>query len=128
MEKELADYLINILRQGTIRWKGREECFKRHSKQVFEGQYTKDGRKKLKTYWQCCTCLEWYRDKTDLEVDHIKEIGPFTGNLHEYALKMYCGQENLQTLCIICHQKKTSGYNSTRKYARKKLDDDEIPL
>lgn len=129
VDKELANYIINVLRQGTIKWPGREECFKRHRKQVWEGQYTKDGRKKYKYHWQCCTCKEWYRDKTELEVDHIKEIGgyrPEIEHLETFVLRMYCSQDNLQTLCVICHKKKTSGFNSTTKFKRKDGSDSDI--
>lgn len=135
MDKILTAYIVNLLRQGTITWPGRQECFKRHSRLEFEGHYTKAGVKKFKTYWQCCSCKEWYRDKTELEVDHIKEIGPYRPeieHLEDFVLRMYCGQENLQLLCVMCHKKKTSRFNSTRNYKRKNPyvdeDDDIVDL
>ncbi len=102
-----------------MKWPGRSECLRRAREAVPAGLNKKTGAQKFKYYWRCATCREWYREESEMEVDHIVEVGPYTGDLHAYAAKMYCGQENLQALCVVCHMKKTSGYNSTLKYVRK---------
>lgn len=121
MDKDTQQYILNILRQGTIAWKGRAECLRRHRKLVHEGLFYKNGNPIYKYYWQCAECKSWFRDVESLEVDHIKEIGPLESwdKIKEHIEKMYCGQDNLQALCIVCHERKTSKFNATLNFTRK---------
>lgn len=112
-DKDTVRYIINVLRKGTIAWAGRKETFKLARKQVLIGE-TKDGRPKYKYHWQCAQCKEWYNNDKLLEVDHIVEIGPFQNDWNEFIRKMYfCGQNNLQLLCLVCHARKTSIFTSS---------------
>lgn len=124
MDKDTQRYLINILRQGTTKWAGRSECFRRNRKLVHDGEFFKNGSPKYKYHWQCSNCKSWFRDQSQLEVDHIVEVGPLESwdNIKEFIERMYCGQENLQLLCSVCHQKKTSKFNAELKYKRKSKD------
>lgn len=118
MTNKERDYLIAVLRKGTLGSAARNECLRRASKKVMEHHAT-SGREFFKLYWQCALCKEWYRDKNSLEVDHITEIGPFKGDWHDYIERMYfCGQENLRALCVPCHMKKTAK-NAREMYVRK---------
>jgi 5-methylcytosine-specific restriction endonuclease McrA len=113
VNNEDIDYILNILRRGTIHWKGRSQCLNRNRYKV-----SVNG----KEIWarDCDGCGERHLQKDrDLEVDHIKEVGPYSGNLHEYAERMYCSQDNLQALCFSCHSQKTSKFNATLRYSRK---------
>ena len=122
MDKETQDYIINILRRGTLHWRGRSECLNRGRYQVEYGAYN-SGKPKFIWARDCDGCGERHLQKNnDLEVDHIDEVGPFNGNIDDYARRMYCGQDNLQALCFTCHARKTSSFNSTLKYARKNKD------
>lgn len=113
-------FVMNALRQASIKWEGRRECLNRARKRVRTGT-SKEGNARFKYYWQCGKCLNWYRNEKDVEVDHILEIGPYNGDWNEYVLKVFCGQDNLQCLCIGCHMKKTMQYNSARtRWERKK--------
>ena len=119
-DKETTQHVMNILRQGTIKWEGRKECLRRARKKVLEE--SKNGKKpKYKFYWQCNCCKQWYRDVSQIEVDHINEIGPFENDWNLFIEKMYfCGQENLQALCLVCHSRKTSIFASAiSRYKRK---------
>lgn len=118
LDKETIDLIVNALRQASIKWSGRKSCLQRARKKVHVGR-TKEGKDKFKFHWQCNECKEWYSDQKMVEVDHIIEVGPYKGNLHEYAKRLFCRVDNLQALCSVCHQKKTSGYNSTRLHLRK---------
>jgi len=118
MDKKTERYILNILREGTIGWSGRTECLKANRKQVVEGR-SKEGKPVLKFYWFCNNCKEWFRNASEIEVDHIREVGSYTGDFHDYIRRMYCSSNNLQTLCIVCHKKKTSGFAANRKYSRK---------
>lgn len=118
-EKEVK-YLIQVLRAGTVASAPRNLCLKRASKKVFV-RYAKNGNKIFKLHWQCAKCKAWFKDKESLEVDHIEEIGPFKGDWHDFIMRMYfCGQKNLAALCVVCHAKKTSGFNARLRYERKK--------
>lgn len=122
MDKELVDFLTNTLRNASIKWPGRTECLRRHRKQVQEGVYKtgpKKGQPKYKLYWGCAKCKNWFRNETDMEIDHIDEVGGFKGDLHVWALRLFCGQENLQCLCGPCHKAKTS-FSISKNSARNK--------
>lgn len=117
MDKNTEKHILNILRQGTITWHGRSTCINKYSKKLNVGKY-KNGKIKFKKVTQCQNCKDWF-SPSDIEVDHIEEIGPFKGNFDEYIKKMYCSQDNLQPLCIKCHQRKSSRFNSTLTFKRK---------
>jgi hypothetical protein len=120
MSKSNKLYVLNILRQGTIRWRGRTETLRRASKKVFEGRINKEtGIQILKTHWQCNKCKCWDRNMSNFEVDHIVEVGSFNGNWTDYIERLYCEQSNLQVLCVRCHATKTSKSNATLRYRRK---------
>lgn len=119
-EKDLRRLVVNALRQASIIWTGRAECLKRARKKFFVRR-TKHGKAIFKFHWQCAACKKYFRNVGDMEVDHIVEIGGFSGCWNEYISKMFCGQENLQALCSGCHLKKTMAYSNARlRWKRKK--------
>lgn len=118
MTKDEISYVVNILRKGTMTWRGRTQALNAARICKVEGVRA-NGKIRKKYYWKCCKCSQEFRDQSCVEVDHIIEIGPFKGDWNEFIARMYCGQENLQVLCVVCHAKKTSGYNASRKYTRK---------
>ncbi len=120
MDKKTERHIINVLRAGTITWEGRRNALERARKKVDEGKVRKDGTKVLKYYWQCAICKVWFRDQSDLEVDHIVEIGPFNGNWDDYVRRMYCDESNLQACCQVCHRKKSTS-NASLRFARKSV-------
>ena len=121
MDKKTLKFILNVLRQGTITWNGRSECLKRARKKVLERVNTR-GKEIYKFYWTCAKCKKEFRDESSMEVDHIEEVGPYAGDLHKYAERLYCPIENLQALCISCHARKTAGFNARLRYTRKSED------
>lgn len=120
MDKETVDYIINTLRRGTITWAGRTECLNRNRRKRVIGT-TKAGKEKFLWERDCDSCGEWFLLKDNLlEVDHVVEIGPFKGDWNDFIPRIYCGQDNLQALCHVCHTRKTSRFNSTLRFERKK--------
>jgi 5-methylcytosine-specific restriction endonuclease McrA len=112
-------FVINVLRQGTVKWPGRSEALRRARKKVLV-RIGKRGQNIFKFHWQCASCREWSKNAKSVEVDHIEEIGPFNGNWDDYVRRVFCDQKNLQVLCSVCHSKKTLIYNSAAsKYRRK---------
>lgn len=118
MDKDLIKYITSVLRQGTIKWSVRHAALRRVSFKKLEGKYM-SGKPKWKTYWKCDKCGEEFRNVGQLEVDHILEVGPFTGDWNTFISRMYCSLDNLQALCTICHMRKTNNFNATLRYARK---------
>lgn len=127
MDKETIDYIINVLRQGTITWSRRTECLNRGRRKRVIG-VIKHGPNKgqEKFVWErnCDQCGEWKDLKDNLfEVDHIVEIGGFEASNCDWNVflpRMYCELDNLQALCHSCHARKTATFNATmRKLTRK---------
>jgi len=120
MDKNTIEYIINVLRQGTITWEGRTQCLNRNRYKKCVGRL-KDGREKFLWYRNCDCCGEGFALKDgQLEVDHIVEIGPFKNDWNDFIDRMFCSQDNLQALCFVCHSKKTAKFNSTLRFERKK--------
>lgn len=115
-------FIINALRQATVKWPGRALALDRARKKVWEGKRNKKtGKKIFKFHWQCAKCKKWHRDVGEVEVDHIVEIGSFTGDWNLFLPKMFTAQENLQVLCQVCHMKKTNAFNAAHlKWKRKR--------
>lgn len=122
MPQEDIEFVKNVLRQGSVKWSGRAECLRLARKKVFV-RMSKKGKKIFKLHWKCAHCNKWYRDETDLEVDHIIEIGTFSGDWNDYMEKLFARpvSDKLQALCKYCHMKKTKKYNSANSlWERKK--------
>ena len=119
LDKETTAYVLNLLRKGTIAWGGRAECLKLAREAVFEGRITQKGKKVFKYYWKCAHCQNLFRNESDMEVDHIDEIGTFKGDWNVHIKRIFCGQDNLQALCVGCHLKKTSFGNAKARFKRK---------
>lgn len=117
--KTKEEYILNVLRQGTLKWEGRNRALRKARKKVRVGDY-KNGKPKYKFHWQCAECLKWESRESSFEVDHIVEIGGFKGDWNDIIERAY-DEDNLQVLCVVCHQKKTSGYNARLLFKRKPL-------
>lgn len=115
MTPDDIDFIKNLLRQGSIKWKGRAECL-RLARRLVRVRRGKQGQTISKYHWQCAACKQWERNEKSMEVDHIIEIGPFTGDWNVFMEKIFPRpiEKFLQALCISCHMKKTMAYNSAR--------------
>lgn len=117
-------YLYNSLRKASITWEGRKEVLRRSRQKVFVRR-AKNGNAVYKYQWQCAICFAWKLNESELEVDHIKEIGgitEFNGDWNEVIGKMFPRpvEDHLQVLCIPCHKKKTKQFMSAiHKFQRK---------
>lgn len=125
LTKEDVEFLFNELRKASIIWNGRKEILKLSRKRVFVRR-AKNGNPVYKYQWQCGDCRSWFKNETDMEVDHVVEIGgisKFTGDWNETIGRIFPRpvSKHLQCLCAPCHARKTGLYNSARsKYKRKK--------
>lgn len=123
MDDKTVKHIFNVLRRETVTWHVRKEVLRKARKKVFV-RVGLQGQKIFKFFWKCAMCREWFRNEKEMEVDHIEEIGPFIGpptaeNIGRHVMRIYCDEENLRALCIVCHSRKTSNYNAARRYKRK---------
>lgn len=111
LPKDTQHYILNALRRATITWVGRRNALKKSRKKVVGI----DGKKKL--HWQCSICKCWESKQDAMEVDHIDEIGNYSGDLARQIEVMF-NEGNLQVLCMSCHRKKTAVFNSSHAHKR----------
>lgn len=84
INKKAAAYIRSHIRQG---WR-----------------YYDDNRKYVRSHSNVCKNCG---STSDLCVDHIKPVGHFDiGDVDRYLKRMFCGKNNLQTLCSKCNSKK----------------------
>lgn len=117
-------FLINALRQASVKWSGRKECLALARKKVFVRR-SKKGKAIYKYHWQCAVCENWFDNEGSMEVDHIIEFGGYTGHngdWNETIQRLFPRPiaDHLQALCVPCHLRKTGLYNSARKKWKRK--------
>ena len=98
-------FITATLRAGSRRWPPKYDCLAaaKTEKKINE----KTGR--LAQHYRCAACLGEFTSK-DVQVDHILPVvDPHVGfvSWDVYIERLFCEQDNLQTLCTSCHKKKT---------------------
>lgn len=115
LDSKLKSFIINTLRRASFRWKPRGECKK--AAKVKVGEY-KTGRDKFG--YRCAICKEVYKSG-EVQIDHkfavICPIEGFTG-FDSFIERMFCNEENFQSLCDLCHNEKTGIEKDFRKRVR----------
>ena len=122
-DKKKKNFIINLLRAGTFKWKPRGEAKKRYKVEV--GKF-KTGNPKYGYY--CQSCEEVFKSK-DVKMDHIEAIvNPVTGfiGFDTYVERMFCTEDLFCCLCSDCHDEKTATereyrnkFNALRKEGKK---------
>lgn len=122
MTEEDIEYIINVLRRGTTTWAGRTRCI---NSRRYQALNPATGNM---VWWRDCDKCGMKTMIKDglLEVDHIERIGGFTGCWDDLVRKMYCGDDNLQTLCVSCHARKSAVENAQHRFKRKSKAEDSL--
>ena len=109
-EAAFWSFIRSALRQKSRWWKPIAEC-KARAKRPYKGPL-----KRQKFEYQCNQCKEWYPEKK-INVDHIVPAGTLTcaNDLPAFVERLFCEQENLQCLCIDCHDMKTQEEKNKKK-------------
>ncbi len=91
------------MRRSSQRWKPIIETRKK-ARRPYKGP-----NKRLKYEYKCNECKIYYPNK-QIQVDHLKPVGPLTdlSQLVGYVERLFCEASGLQVLCKTCHQKKTT--------------------
>lgn len=108
--------------KGTIR-----RLFTRcpRTREVLKGAVhpTKKGVRGGKRF-VCNICKGDFPQK-DVRVDHITPVIPLDKTVHDLSYdelvhNIFCGEDNLQVLCVHCHKKKTAKERRKRSSFKKK--------
>mgnify|MGYP002634894291 CR=1 FL=1 len=107
------------MRRASFRWKPRGEAKKRYKVKV--GEYS-TGRAKYG--YKCVACEEVFKSG-EVKMDHVEPVVPLTGweSLDNFAIRMFCEEDNFQCLCPACHDIKTQREKDYR-VAFRKLEQD----
>lgn len=102
MTPELKKFLVSQLRRISWKWPAFSEAKK--LARVAWGQYL------------CAGCGNVRRAK-EIQLDHKVPVVPVTGwdSLEGYCSRLFCGIDDLQVLCKLCHDAKTLDENRRRK-------------
>jgi len=95
-------FIRSALRQKS-RWWPPITQVKLEARRIYKGV-----NKRQKYEYQCNICKEWFMEK-DINIDHIIPARSLTSgaDLEGFVSRLFCEKENLQTLCIHCHNIKT---------------------
>jgi len=101
-EAAFWSFIRSALRQKSRWWKPISIC-----KLNARRDYTGPG-KRQKYEYQCKKCKKWYPEK-QINVDHIIPAGSLNcaQDVPLFVERLFCEQDNLQVLCVTCHDKKT---------------------
>lgn len=97
-------FIVSVLRSGTRKYPPKYESLNEAKTEKKVNTIT--GR--IAQHYKCADCLNDFPAK-NVQVDHIVPIigpGGFK-DWNDYVEKIYCQKENLQVLCLTCHDRKT---------------------
>lgn len=101
-EAAFWSFIRSALRQKSRWWKPISVC-KLNARRDYKGP-----SKRQKYEYQCKKCKTWTTEK-NINVDHIIPAGSLNTaqDLPLFVERLFCEQDNLQCLCLNCHDKKT---------------------
>lgn len=116
----LYSFLLPRLRRLSIQWPARNEVFKRVRLELEDGFY-KNGNPKVIVRYKCESCGQT-KPADEIEIDHKTPISNFAahGSWDSYLNALFCSSENLQALCVSCHDQKSAKEAGERAAKRKK--------
>jgi 5-methylcytosine-specific restriction endonuclease McrA len=109
-ESAFWSFIRSSLRRRTMVWLPIKQC-KLKAKRPYKGI-----NKRQKFEYKCNVCKKYFPEK-EISVDHIKPVGTLTcaNDLPEFVENLFCEDDNLQTICSTCHDKKTLKEKQSKK-------------
>jgi 5-methylcytosine-specific restriction endonuclease McrA len=109
-ESAFWSFIRSSLRRRTMVWLPIKQC-KLKAKRPYKGI-----NKRQKFEYKCNVCKKYFPEK-EISVDHIKPVGTLTcaNDLPEFVENLFCEDDNLQTICSTCHDKKTLKEKQAKK-------------
>lgn len=101
-ESAFWSFIRSALRNKSRWWKPITQC-KMSSRRAYKGP-----NKRQKFEYQCNVCKGWFAEK-HINIDHIYPAGSLNcaNDLPGFVERLFCEQDNLQTICISCHDIKS---------------------
>lgn len=114
MDKKLKNWVINLLRNASFKWKPRGAAEKKF--RVPNGLF-KNGNQKFG--YLCNKCKNVFMKK-DTVLDHIEPVVPMDGfsSFDDFIERLFCDEANFQVMCIKCHDEKSAAETQERKRRR----------
>jgi 5-methylcytosine-specific restriction endonuclease McrA len=108
-ESQFWSFIRSALRQKSRWWKPITQC-KMKSRRAYKGP-----NKRQKFEYQCNVCKGWFPDKK-INIDHIIPAGTLrcADDLPGFVERLFCEIDNLQTICMDCHDVKTKNEKDGR--------------
>jgi len=109
-EAAFWSFIRSALRQKSRWWKPISVC-KLNARRDFKGV-----SRRQKYEYQCKKCKTWTTEK-NINVDHIIGAGALNcaQDLPGFVERLFCEQDNLQVLCVSCHDAKTLKEKQAKK-------------
>ena len=103
-------FIRSALRQKSRWWKPITQC-KLNAKRAYTGPL-----KRQKFEYQCNECKGWFPEK-NINVDHKIPAGSLNSgdDLKGFVERLFCEVDNLQCLCLNCHDIKTQQEKNNKK-------------
>lgn len=102
-------WLIGALRRLSSRWPPR--------------YITKTEARVARGKYRCNNCKGEDFGPKEIQIDHIVPVGSFD-DWNTFINNLFCPKENLQALCLTCHEAKSTkeGVVRRKKKAKQKID------
>lgn len=112
-----------LIKSALRRAFSRSDLRKRLVESTQVTNYTDGTRPRVKK-WSICPFCNKYTPTYLIEVDHIDPVIPYGLSIEDVAVYgliygIFCEQENLQALCVDCHEGKTAAERDYRRLLKK---------
>jgi hypothetical protein len=109
---KFKQWVISLLRKGTLRWPPRNDVLK----SARTGKKLNKLTNRMSFHYKCNCCKKEY-PSSQVCVDHIipvVDVNTGFTSWDEYISRMFCSKDGFQVLCKDCHDSKTVEEQSRR--------------
>jgi 5-methylcytosine-specific restriction endonuclease McrA len=109
---KFKQWIISLLRKGTLRWPPRNDVLKA----ARTGKKLNKLTNRMCFHYKCNKCKKEF-PSSKIAVDHIKPVVDVNTGFttwDDYINRMFCSIHGFQVLCSTCHDKKTEKENIER--------------
>lgn len=114
-----------LVKSALRRAFSRSELRKEVVQSTIVSNYSEDARPRVKK-WSVCPFCKRHTPTYLIEVDHIDPVIPYGAGLEDvptFSLinGIFCKKENLQAMCVDCHEGKTAAERDYRRSLKPKV-------
>lgn len=114
------NWIIHQLRRLSLKWPLRIKAVNRTKKTYFIK--SSKGTDVKRVSFTCETCGKTDLKSSEKQLDHkIPVIDPQVGfvDYNTFIERLFCDEDNFKTICLLCHQKKSSTEGEQRMFNKK---------